>query len=316
MRAANGILETTTSIAGTLGDGAITLTAIANTPRISSAFGTGATQVRYVIRKGSTGAFETGQGVADTNVLTRTRPMVTWNGSAWADTGTISPLQFGSTPTSGDVTVMLSPLAESTAPVIPARQNSIAGDANWRDYPLSSHCQVASSSGTGGALTAGNEYYAYHRLDVSGSLVGIQFSVSTLVAASNMKLALYAIGSAGLPATKIVDFVTVATATTGLKTDTATGSWTPATGINLTPGWYAIGFINSHSISILGSPPGNNTVSQTPLGRKNAYGYGNTITIAGSYATGLPAVANVAAGSILDCGSTSLSSPWIGLKIT
>jgi hypothetical protein len=315
MRAANGISETTTSIAGTLGDGAVTTTAIANTPRVSSAFGTGAVVVRYIIAKGTTGAFETGIGSFSANVLTRTKPTCTWNGTTMVNTGTISPLQFSATPTSGDVTIRIAPLAESTAPVMPGRNATVAGDTTWRDYPWSQAFSNWGNSGAGQAIVADREYYYYYRLDCAGSLTGIQFEVTTLVAASNVKLALYSIGSDGLPANKIVDFVTVSSATTGVKTDTATGSWTPATGINLTPGWYAVGYIASHAISIRGGPSFQGMCGATPLGKEGSYGWSNSVYKAGLYTTGLPAVANLSGGTLIS-GSHALSALFMGLKIT
>lgn len=315
MRAANGIEETTTSIAGTSGDGAVTLTAIANTPRISSAFGTGTVTIRYFISKTSTGAFESGIGSVASNVLTRTKPTCTWSGSAMINTGTISPLQFGATPTSGDVLVRIAPLAESTAPVMPGRNMTVAGDANWRDYPWSNAFASWGNAGAGQALTANREYYYYYLLDTAGELAGVQFEVTTLVAASNMKLALYSIGSDGLPENKIVDFVTVSTASTGIKTDTATGSWNPATGINLTPGWYAVGYIASDAIAIRGVNSGQAMCGATPLGRQGVYGWSNCVYVAGNYASGLPAVANVVGGTLI-AGNNGLSAVYMGLKIT
>jgi hypothetical protein len=315
MRAANGISETTTSIAGTLGDGAVTLTAITNTPRISSAFGTGAVIVRYIISKGTTGDFESGIGSVASNVLTRTKPTCTWNGTTMVNTGTISPLQFGTAPTSGDVTIRIAPMAESTAAVMPGRNATVAGDTTWRDYPISQAFSAWANSGVGQALVADREYYYYYRLDCAGSLTGMQFEVTALVAASNVKLALYSIGSDGLPANKIVDFVTVSSAATGVKTDTATGSWTPTTGINLTPGWYAVGYIASHAISIRGVSSGQAMSGATPLGREGSYGWANSVYKAGLYTTGLPAVANLSGGTLIS-GSNALSVLFMGLKIT
>lgn len=312
MRSANWIEETTTSIAGTSGDGAVTLTAVANTPRFSSAFGTQATTVRYVITKTSTGERESGIGSVSSNVLTRTRPQVTWTGSAW-DESTPSPLAFGSTPTSGDVLVSIAPVSEGILFAAPGVNQSIGGDATWRDYPISRHT-TWNGSGGGSTLTADREYYTPYLLMNAGSLDGAQFEVTSAVGSSNVKWGLFACGHNGLPGAKIVDFVTTATASTGVKTDTATGSWSPAGAVWLPAGWYFIGMIPSHAIGIRGGGNGWGT-SGGPLGRAGAYGWGPHVYVAGNYATGLPATPNLTGGALGDPGANN-PSHWIGLKVT
>lgn len=310
MRAANYVEETTTSIAGTSGDGAVTLTAITNVPRFSTVFGTQATTVRYVIEDTANKKFETGIGSVSSNVLTRTRPQVTWDGTTYDDS-TPSPIQFGSTPTSGNIKIRMAATAEAQAPVISARNSSIAGDGEWRDYPITNG-SVWDSNGGGELLTADREYYSCYRLDQAGALSGIKFEVTTSVASSNMKTALYALGSNGLPGAKIVDFNVLATATTGFKVDTATGTWTPAGPIWLPAGWYYVGWINSHAVSIRGFGSNSADISRTPLGRNGGYGWGNTVFVAGSYASGLPASP---APTTMLSASNALSVPWIGLKV-
>ena len=71
MRSADYVEETTTSIAGTSGDGAVTLTAVTSKPRLSTVFGTQATTIRYVIEDTSSKKFEQGLGSVSSNVLTR-----------------------------------------------------------------------------------------------------------------------------------------------------------------------------------------------------------------------------------------------------
>lgn len=310
MRSANYVEETTTSIAGTSGDGAVTLTAVTNIPRFSTVFGTQATTMRYVIEDTVNKKFETGIGSVASNVLTRTLPQITWDGTTYDDSAP-SALQFGSSPTSGNIKIRMSAVAESQAANVPARQSTITGDTTWRDYPMSAVCGQT-NSGTGNALTADREYYSVYKLETSGLLSGIQFDCTTGVASSNMKIALYACGSNGLPGAKIVDFTTTSTASTAVKTDTATGSWTPAGPVWLTPGWYYIGFINSHTAAIRGFGGISSNAKPTPLGRQSSYGYGETIYVAGSYSTGLPA--NPSPTTMLGSSNT-LSSPWFGLKV-
>lgn len=310
MRAANFVEETTTSIAGTSGDGAVTLTAISSVPRFSTVFGTGACQVRYTIEKVSTKAFEVGIGSVASNALTRTRPQVTWDGSTYDDS-TPSPLQFGASPTSGDVLIRMAPLAESFAPALPGMNKSISGDANWRDYPLSASYDWSNAGGNSD-VTANRESYAYYRLDVAGLLTGMQFEVTT--GGGNLKTALHSVGYDGLPGVKIVDFGAVDTSATGIKTNTSTGSWTPTGSLWLTPGWYAIGFIGDDStLDVRGVSLSNAHHHCSPLGRAGAYGWGHTIYVAGSYASGLPSTPDLTGGTIIGSGLTSF--PWFGLKV-
>lgn len=315
MRAANFIQETTTSIAGTLGDGAVTLTAISLKPRISSALGTAKRWVRYVIEKPSTGQCEQGLGTVTSNVLTRTRPQTTWTGSAWADGsgGAVTALQFGSTPTAGDVIVRLAATAEGQAAVMHARQSTVAADSTWRDYPISS-VNIFHSNGTQGTMAADTEYYHAIKVEAAGLLNGVQFNV-TASAGTGMKCALYDLGYDGLPGEKIVSFTGFATTSTGVKTDTATGSWSPALPVWLVPGWYVVGFISDGAVGIAGAS-GNGVCGQSPFGRKNGYGYSSTLSIGSkSYSTGLPSSPSMSGATTLDPGGNALAAPWIGLKV-
>lgn len=316
MRAASFVQETTTSIAGTGGNGAVSLTAIANTPRFSTVFGTQATTVRYVIEDTTSKEFEIGIGVVSSNVLTRKRPQVTWTGSVLDDSAP-SPLTFGSTPASGDIVVRMSALAEAMAPVIPGYNQTVTSGTNatWRDYPIAHHVKTNMDGTTTDPLTASREYYMLYRLDGPGLLTGIQYDVTGAVASSNVKVALYPCGEDGLPGEKITDFVTTSSATTGVKTDTATGSWSPAGPFWLTPGWYYIGLIPSHAVTLRGLDFRNQCIAKTPIGTTGGYGQGNMIYVAGNYATGLPAVPNLSGGTV-QTPVNPQSLLWFGLKVT
>ena len=286
MRAADYVEMTTTSIAGTSGDGAVTCTAITNVPTFTIVFGSGAVQVRYVIEDTVNKKFEQGIGSVASNVLTRTKPQVTWDGTTWSDQGPTA-LQFGSTPTTGNVKIRLAPLVEDSIRAMAGANTTISGEADWLVFrPSAAGTMAGPSSRT---LTADREYYKAFLLDRPGRLLGIQFQVATAQASSNLKMALLACGVDGLPGQKILDFTTTATTSTGVKTDTATGSWSTGAAIWLNPGWYFIGYIASHAIAINGTS-GTVTEVSTPLGRGNAYGMTDTCYKAGSYATGLPAL--------------------------
>jgi hypothetical protein len=309
MRAANYVEETTTSIAGTSGDGAVTLTAITNVPLLSSVMGKQETTLSYVIEDTVGKKFETGIGSVASNVLTRTRPQVTWDGSAYSDNAPAA-LQFGSSPTSGNIRVRMAATAESQG-VVMAGTNASVGSNAWRDYPWSGHLTRNSNLGQGMNLTANREYYAPYRLDKAGRLTGIQCGVITAVGSSTMSVALYSLGDTGLPTQKIVDFNSVDTGTTGVKTDTTTGTWSPAGAVWLTPGWYCIGFISSHAISI-NRANAVGTMQPTPFGRSDVYGDGDIVYAAGSGTT-LPA--NPAPTVLQTVGTANASMPIFGLRV-
>ena len=308
MRSANYVEETTTSIAGTSGDGAITLTAVTNVPRFSTVFGTQATTIRYVIEDTVNKKFETGVGSVASNVLTRTLPQVTWDGTTYDDS-TPTALQFGSSPTSGNIKVRLSATAESQSPNIFGTNTTLAGDSNWRNYPISNEMPWG-SNGSGSTLTVNREYYLPYLLTQPGSLNGVQLEVTTAVAGANIKSALYSAGTGGLPTSKIVDFNVLSGATTGFKTDTTTGTWSPSGAVYLPAGWYYFAFITDQAIALRAGAT-NYRTSRNPLGRADAYGYAACAYASGNYTTGLPLTG--APSSLL--GQATNSTFWVGLKV-
>lgn len=313
MRAADYVEETTTSIAGTSGDGAVTMTQITNVPRFSTVFGTGATTVRYEIEDTVNKKFEMGIGSVASNVLTRTSPKITWDGSALDDSSP-SAIQFGSSPTSGNIKIRMAAVAETLFPVAPGRQTTISGDSNWRDYDFSASIRYTGSFNNL-TLTADREYYQAYLCLLAGSLNGMQVNVQSTPGASNIKVALYSIGSSGLPDQKICDFNTLNSGTTGVKTDTTTSTWSPAGPIYMTPGWYAIGFICNAAINLNAGPSGLSMMTtQMPFGRKNVYGGSTLVYVSGSYTTGLPATPTWSGATLGDPG-TAHSNVAFALKI-
>lgn len=308
-RSANFVQETTTSIAGTSGDGAVTTTAIANTPRLSTALGTQATTVRYVIQQTSSNKLESGIGVISANVLTRTRPQITWDGTTWADKAPAA-LQFGSAPTAGDTIIRIGPLTESSPMAAPGRQRIIAGDGAWDTFPFSRHLP-ATNSGAAMSFSANIEYYSCYYNEVPGLIDGSQ--IDLMSGTGNMKRCIYDVNSAGLPGNKILTLNNVVLSGTGLKTDTAYGTWTPASGIWVAAGWLIIGFIADVAFTLRGVA---NNAQPTVYNRQGGYGYTDTLFKAGSYATGLPNVPNLVGGSMAGGGSSTNGCAWHGLRVT
>lgn len=310
MLTANGIYETTTSIGGTLGNGAVTLIQVTNVPRVSYAFNRTA-NLRYIIEKISTGQLEVGYGTFASNVLTRNKQIMTYDGATtWNDINP-TPLQFGSSPTSGDVIIRLAALADDKAPIIDVRQTSVTGDATWRDYYFS-EAIGGDSAGTAATLTANREYYLAFKCGTPGTLLALQMEVTTAVAASNIAIALYELGTDPTKpvGAKITDFAGFSTASTGVKTDSSPASWTPAGAPRLEASWLVIGFIASHAIGIRCRVSTN--AQHTPWGRFNSYGHSDTIYAAGSGTT-LPAVPSPT--TMLAMNSANGASAWMGLKI-
>ncbi len=313
MLAANFVEETTTSIAGTGGNGDITLTAITGKPRFSTALGSNKRYIRYVIEDTVNNKAEAGIGYVASNVLTRVRPQVTWDGTTWNDKAP-SALAFGSSPTAGNIRIRMAPTAEAMAPVIPARQTVIAGDPNWRDYRFSGHLDGAPGNAAGYSMTAERAYFIAYRHDMAGVLNGVKLEVTAAVASSGIKWALYDFNADGLPAAKIVDGNVIDTSSTGYKTDTTISTWTPANGIWLPPGWYALALLPSHAVGIRGAATRG---SPTPFGLSSlSYGNGDMIYVAGNYASGLPAdAASLASGATMQAKNIAGCTLYVGLKV-
>ena len=313
MLAADFIEETTTSIAGTSGNGAVTMTAIAGKPRFQTALGTGKRWIRYVIEDTVNNKFEQGLGYVTAGVLTRNRPQVTWDGTTWSDKAP-APLAFGATPTSGDIRVRIAPTVEGSAPTIHARQTSVAGDSNYRDYRFSGHLDGTMQSTVVATLTAERLYSTAFLLTTAGLLSGLRIEVTNAIASSGIKWALSDIGADGLPGAKIIDGNVIDSSSTGFKTDTTVGTWSPANGVWLPPGWYALTILPSHAVGIRTA---NLRGAETPFGLWSiSYGNGEMIYAAGNYASGIPAdLSSAMAGGTLHPKNSSESYQLIGLKV-
>lgn len=302
MSAANFVEETTTSIAGTNGDGAVTLSGQGNYPRFSSIWGTGRRDVEYTIEDTANGKIETGLGYVSSNVLTRSKVQFTWNGTTADDTSP-SALQFGSSPASGDIRIRMAPLVTTFAPSVRGRQSVMAGDGNWASYPPSPHLILfATPTSANFAMTADREWYIPYRLDHGGVLTGAQFSVQTAASGKNVKWALYDIGDTFLAGAKITDFTTTSVGSTGFKTDTA---FTP---VYLAPGWYYIGMISDGTPNIHGVY--GQYSSGTPLSFFGGYGWAGMFYRTGSYASGLANPATLTSPTL-----QWANSPYVGLKV-
>lgn len=305
MSRADFVEETTTSIAGTLGNGAVTLTQITGMPRFSTVFGTGTRLVDYVIEDTVGLKFEKGYGSVASNVLTRSTVHATWDGTTWNDTSATA-LQFGSTPTSGNIRIRMAPTADAFIGAMPAIQTGL-GDA-YKGWQFSGHLITNSTPANSTALGTANEYYIAYELLTRGKVDGFAIEVTTAGTGGNgIKAGLYEVGTNGLPGPCITRFNAIALGSTGFKTDTTPGTWAGNAGpLRLTPGWFYIGIMTNDSAVTINKYAGGGHVKQTPAGRADGYGWSNTLskTAENSYATGLP--------SGTPTGTYSLISPASG----
>ena len=315
MRSANYIEETTTSIAGAGGIGAVTLTAVSGLPRFSSAFGTQTTTVRYVIEDTVNKTMETGTGAVSSNVLTRVRPQITWNGTTYDDS-TPSPLAFGASPTAGNIKIRIAATAESQGVVMPGFiTGSITGrDATWGEYPLSAHMAPWSNAGSNSTFSANSMRYQYVQFDQAGLLTGVQVDCTAPGVASIVKHGLYPVRHDGYPGALICTFNDFDCAATGIKTDTAVGTWSIAGGVWMTPGWYVWGFKSGGNVVGLRVFSNANSAAfgKTPVGRTSSYaGYKGLIAGESSpFGDPLPAQPDMTGAAI----ATS-QQVWVGFRV-
>jgi len=303
---------TTTSIAGTSGDGAVTMTAISGLPTFTNAFGSSNRLIEYIIEDVVALKFERGVGTVSSNVLTRTTPIVTWNGTTYTSQAATA-IQFGATPTSGNVRIRIGPTAATALRGPTAQRQSTASSR----YASASHHYLwsagidganAGSAGTGSATAT--EYYEVFYNDIPGRLVGFGAVVSTSQAASNMKLGLYEVGTDGLPGPCITRSNSLATTATGLVVDETTGTWGTNTGpLNVGIGWYYIGrMFDTASVALTRFPVQNigYVIQRPPLGAIDSYGWGLAVqkTAENAFATGLPSGTPTGSYTILSRSSS------------
>jgi len=288
---------TTTSIAGTSGDGAVTCVAQGDYPTTNDAFGTGSRLIEYVIEDAASGKFERGIGIVANNVLTRTIPRVTWNGTTY-DSTTPSALQFGATPSTGDVRIRIAPSPDTAYRAPPARREG-TGSARFSSgsnvYWRTADFQAINAGGATGTFTTATEYYECYYNDAPSRLIGFGVSVNTSVGGSTMKMGIYEVGTDGLPGPALALSNAMSTASTGLVVDETTGTWgVNAAPIYLNAGWYYIGWMFSAAGVALLKYPVSTAGFQSmrpPLG-ENSNNYGITRSLSktaeNSYSTGLP----------------------------
>lgn len=220
---------------GSGGTGTLTLSSVTGWPQPSSVFGTSGTRIVYYEICEYTDAtfatlakYERGVGslVLSTGVLTR-NPAATWNATTYTATGATA-LSIGST--AANVQILLSANTVTQAPALPTVQSTISGATGIS--PFNTRQTADSSAGTL-ALTANTNYYIPVQFTFGKPLTGVAVEVTTLIAATNIRISVYDWGTDGLPQNLVLEFTSstqVDSSSTGVKT--ITGNWF------LPPGWY------------------------------------------------------------------------------
>lgn len=315
--------ETTTSIAGTSGDGAVTLTALQTTApgraRFSNVLGTSTARlVRYTIEDitASAGKFEKGIGSVNNNVLTRTSPRETWDGSTYKTTGATA-LQFGSSPTSGNIRVRCSPQSSSLLSSIPFYISSLGDDPGILPQ------YISGSSATQIAYSTSTQYFFPYYWTGDGSITQAAVYCSTSSANTHIQCAIYEIGSDGLPGRMLLQFNSMSLASSGVWVkDTTTGTWGGdlASQLWLPPGWYWLSWeVDSASPKVSGCVNRNITGfnSAAPIGiyapGSSSY-WGSQLLSNGSATFGTFPNPRTATLSITSAGSSSVGPPIFALK--
>ena len=285
MSRADFVEMTTTAIAGTLGNGAVTCIAVSGLPTFTNAFGSPARCIDYVIEDTAGLRFEKGYGTISANVLTRTNVHETWDGTTYA-TAAPTPLQFGTSPTSGNIRIRIAPTSDQFMPVSPAIC-PVTGD-DLGAYLLNA-TTPASNNGTNDEFDPSNDYYMPYLNLVRGAISGIMVKCLNSNAGAGIKLSLYEVDTDGYPGPRIVTFNTIPLTASGTLTDTATGTWSPAGAIRIGVGWFYLGSVKNDTTAKVRCTNQNPMIGG-PTIRQGGYGFPCCIYKPNElgYTTGLP----------------------------
>jgi hypothetical protein len=273
--------DAVTCTSSTGGTGALVGTPMPGWPSFVSVFGTGVVRVGYVILEFTDATLATlaraESGLGDFNgttlTLTRSKILATWNGTTYVN---ISPaaLSFGTTPL--NIRILCSPQAG----IVPGLSMPFYNTSPSDNLGLPSGHAI--NLGGTAAMVSANEFYVPYQWLGVGEVIQAAIWVTTAVAATGVKCALYETLTTGLPGRKIVDLAS----TTPFAT-TATGAKTATISFWLPPGWYYIGLI-ANGAPVLKAP--TDWLASTAGGSAGAT-ITRFINTAGNYTTGLPATA-------------------------
>lgn len=223
------------------GTGTLTCTAQTGYPIVSNAF-TGTRLVDYSIAeytdstKVTLSKSETGIGSYNTSteVLTRTKVLSTWSGSAYlpkfATATAPSAISFGTT--AANIDIMISPMAGGIIPPVPFVYDAVASVADG----LGAAALNMTAQSTL-VLTSGTVYYWPVLIVSQGpfSRCTIRTTAALTGGTPTFDHALYEIGSNGRPGKQLIKFTQITAVGTTNTTYTSTALATP---VYLVPGWY------------------------------------------------------------------------------
>lgn len=238
MARGNGILMTHN---GTGGSGTLTLVAVTGFPDVTKVFGTSGTRLieleinEYtdstytVLSKQETGIWSVN---LSTLVATRTKVLSTWDGTTYlpnpGSASAPSALTIGNT--AANVRIVCAPNAAGILPPTPfiATSTSDTGSQTALNFIAGSSSAIS--------LTAGFIAYTPVLIAHHGPFSQATMRVTTAMTGGSptLNVALYEVGSDGLPGNKLIDFGSVgAPNTAATLQNTAIG-----TPVEVVPGWY------------------------------------------------------------------------------
>lgn len=275
------------------GTGAVSCTSVSGFPTFDTAFSASSNtrMVEYTIEDSIAVQMEWGMGSYTNGVLTRSKVKGTFTGGTLLE---IAPTAINFAGTAANITVRISPLADSFLPGFSASNISSTPASNVYNSAglLSAHTIQRGSVGFK-IPTANVEYYFPFLWQGQGDVTQFAIYLSTAQTGAAGKFALYDVGSDGLPGNFIVSFGTLTLSSgSGTIITQAAANWGGfTTGLPLPCGWYYIGciFTATTTYPSIGTTPQGASLA-APCGFTSFY-YGMSTSLkytSGDYATGLP----------------------------
>ena len=236
-----GVKETST----TTGTGNLTLAGVTGFPRCNDAFPyTAGRRFEYAILDDTTGApIENGIGylTTDANTLVREKVLATFASSTYTSIAASAV----ALPAGTKRVIITKGMA--TAHIGSYNIDSGSTTSTPRRVAFDSSISLSTASSTSVSIVANKLYLVPFRLGSALECSGMQIRVGSGVAASNVRLGLYAVGSNGYPSVVLGETAALASATSSVD---VSGSF--ASNIRLLPGDYCCTLISDGAIVVGG----------------------------------------------------------------
>jgi len=286
-----------TSIAGTNGNGAVTMSRITNTPTFDESFNTSSLTrtVEYVIEDTSRLCFERGIGTVTGNVLTRGSPKTTWDQTT-LNQNNPTAFAFLASGSAGNIRVRCSPTMASAAPTYPGVMQGVSPVNLNLGHHTSAHISMnAIQSST--TVVTGTEYYLPYLWEGNGAITSFAIWLQTAQTGAAVKVGIYETQTDGTPGNCITHCnagaISLSSGSGALVTSaiTTANNWSVESP-NIAPGWYYIGlvFTATTTFPTIGHHAIGSMVRMSPIGWGANYGAAQVLlaTASVNYATGLP----------------------------